>query len=80
LCQSNDGTTFLTAYIWIMADGDAVGFCTITEVGTQWSSTSPIIFTTSNLESVVQQGLLSIDFSVNPPALGGVFTGNMACI
>lgn len=79
LCQSNDGVTYLSAYLWVMSDGDAVGMCRISEAGTQFSETSPIIGTGCSLMSVIHNELVTIDLSTNPPTLGGVFTGNMTC-
>jgi hypothetical protein len=83
LCTGEVDGTFLTAYIWLLSDGDAVGICDLDEF--EGSDTEPLIGNTCSLVSRrliiegFESGLITITFSDQGALLSGAFTGGLEC-
>lgn len=86
LCQATDPVLLisLSAYIWVIdvaADSnDNIGICSISEIQSAHTETAPIIGAVCNLPSFDAGGVVTIDFTVSPPIIGGVLTGQMQCL
>lgn len=82
LCQADDGTSFLSAYLWVFdpsADSnDDIGVCSIGEGAFQ--QTRPFIGSACTLISPAKGGTVTLDVSTNPPSVTGAIVGTMSCI
>jgi hypothetical protein len=81
LCQVDDGTTFLSAYVTLFADGDAIGSCYLSEFDVaRFNHSSSLIGPSCTLISLVNAGIVTLDFSQEPPVVSGALTGTMECL
>jgi hypothetical protein len=86
LCTANDPVLLISvsAYIWVIdaaADmNDNIGICSISEAISRHTATTPMIGSVCNLPSLDAGGVITLDFSMNPPVIGGASSGTMACL